>query len=86
MPVNGNHGREKTQNYILKLASQIPNEAFLYMDMTSRGLLKAELLCFVVCFLLWLIQKPILNLDSSLDSGTSPIRAVSASAVTKQQL
>lgn len=58
MPVNGNHGREKTQNYILKLASQISNEAFVYMDMTSRGLLKAELLGFVVCFLLWLIQNP----------------------------
>ena len=44
MPVNGNQGREKTQNYILKLASQISNVAFVYMNMTSRGLLKAELL------------------------------------------
>lgn len=56
MPVNGNHGREKIQNCILKLASQISNEDFIYMDMTYRGLSKAELLDVIVCFLLWLIQ------------------------------
>lgn len=86
MPVNGNHGGEKNSKLYFKIGLKNIKWSLHIHGHDLQTIVEGRIVRFGCLFFAVAHSKPIFNLDSSLDSGNSPIRAVSASAVTKQQL